>query len=97
MRAAGETLRVIARLLDVNTGSPLWSAKFERRLDDVFGVQDEITEATVRELGLRIGSQQVLKAVATTTERDAEAYTLYLKGRHCWNQRTEVAMRKSVE
>jgi len=97
VRAAGETLRVIARLLDVNNGTPLWSAKFERRLDDVFGVQDEITEATVRELGLRIGRQQVLKASASSPERDAHAYTLYLKGRHCWNQRTEVALRKSVE
>ena len=97
VRAAGDTLRVIARLLDVHTGTTLWSAKFERRLDDVFGVQDEITEATVRELGLRIGHPQVLKATTAAPERDAEAYTLYLKGRHCWNQRTEVALRKSVE
>ena len=97
VRAAGDTLRVIARLLDVSTGSTIWSAKFERRLDDVFGVQDEITEATVRELGLRIGHQQAVKAGAPAPERDAEAYTLYLKGRHCWNQRTEVALGRSVE
>ena len=97
VRADGDSLRVIARLIDVQTGAPLWSEKFERRLGDVFGVQDEITEATVRELDLRIGQQRTLKPGASTTERDADAYTLYLKGRHCWNQRTEVAMRKSVE
>jgi serine/threonine-protein kinase len=97
VRAAGDRLRVIARLIHVQTGASLWSAKFERRLDDVFGVQDEITEATVRELNLRIGQPRTIKPAASTPERDSDAYTLYLKGRHCWNQRTEVAMRKSVE
>jgi TolB-like protein/Tfp pilus assembly protein PilF len=97
VRSMGNRLRVISRLTDTSTGVQFWSERFDRSLDDVFGVQDEIAQATVRALGVRIGREPGRAAFAApSAPRDAEAYTLYLKGRHCWNQRTEAALHKSA-
>ena len=98
VRASGNRLRVISRLINAADGSQLWSERFDRNLDDVFAVQDEITQAAVSALGVRIksGPPGLATLPRTPNTRDLEAYTSYLKGRHFWNQRTEAALHKSV-
>ena len=96
VRAVGARLRVNARLLDARTRGTIWSKQFTRELDDVFGVQDEIAQATAAELGARIVSAAEGSEATTPQGRDPEAYRLYLKGRHCWNSRTEGALHRSV-
>jgi TolB-like protein len=98
VRASGNRLRVISRLINAADGSHLWSERFDRNLDDVFAVQDEITTAVVSALGVRIkpGPADFATPLRTPNTRDLEAYTWYLKGRHYWNQRTEGALHKSV-
>ena len=54
VRAAGNRLRVISRLINAADGIHLWSERFDRNLDDVFAVQDEIAKAAVSALGVRI-------------------------------------------
>ena len=98
VRAAGKRLRVISRLINAADGIHLWSERFDRDLDDVFAVQDEIAKAAVNALGARIKSGQADLAplVKAAKPRDLDSYTSYLKGRHYWNQRTEAALHKSV-
>lgn len=98
VRASGNRLRVISRLIDAADGSHLWSERFDRNLDDVFAVQDEIAKAAVSALGIRVkpGHRDFATLLGTPGTRDVEAYTSYLEGRHYWNQRTEAALHKSV-
>ena len=96
VRASGKRLRISARLTDVASGVPLWSEQFTRDLTDIFGVQDEIARAAVRELGVRLRLDKTVSAATAGARHSAEAYTLYLKGRYFWNQRTEVGLQKSA-
>ena len=97
VRAAGRRLRIISRLIDAAAGTQRWSQRFDSDLDDVFAVQDEIANAVVRALGVAAGGQAGAPAAAVSpSTRNVEAYTLYLKGRHAWNQRSEAALHKSV-
>ncbi|HEV8209158.1 MAG TPA: protein kinase [Vicinamibacterales bacterium] len=96
VRAAGDRLRVITQLIDTGDGSQLWSERFDRRLDDVFAVQDEIAAAVASTLSVRLqGTSGIHPAPARP--QDPEAYRLYLKGRHHWNKRTEADLHRSVE
>jgi serine/threonine-protein kinase len=98
VRAVGNSLRVVSRLINPADGRVRWSHRFDRNLDDVFAVQDEIAEATVRALGAGEGGDVpgagVLPVAASA--HDIEAYTLYLKGRHYWNRRNAAALQKST-
>jgi serine/threonine protein kinase/Flp pilus assembly protein TadD len=98
VRASDERLRVVARLVDTSDGSQLWTQRFDFRLDDVFAVQEQIAAAAVQALGMSADEASApgpLVASAPSV-RNIDAYTLYLKGRHCWNQRTEGTLQKSV-
>jgi serine/threonine-protein kinase len=96
VRAAGDRLRVITQLIDTADGSQLWSERFDRRLDDVFAVQDEIAGAVASTLRVRLqGASGIHPAPARP--QDPEAYRLYLKGRHHWSKRTEADLHRSVE
>ena len=99
VRASGDALRVISRLVDASDGGQIWSERFDRRLDDVFAVQDEIAGAVAAALGFRAqhGSPAAAVPLGRSRTRDGEAYTMCLKGRYCWNQRTEAALRKAAE
>jgi len=82
---AGSTLQVSIRLVSAGDGYVLWSKTFRRDRKDVFALQDEISEAVVRALQVRlVGEARPL--VRHPTE-NLEAYDLYLKGRWFWNQR----------
>jgi eukaryotic-like serine/threonine-protein kinase len=85
VRQAGQQLRVTAQLIDVNSGYHLWSERYDRRMEDVFAVQDEIARAIAEKLQVRlVGGSGAL--VAKPTENIA-AYDSYLKGRYDWNLR----------
>jgi serine/threonine-protein kinase len=89
VRAAGRRLRINAHLVDAAEGYQVWSERFDRELDDIFAVQDEIARAVVHALAVPRAGTALTDALGAGTT-DIEAYTLYLKGRHHWNKRTEV-------
>jgi serine/threonine-protein kinase len=97
VRRAGARLRVSARLVGVEDDSTLWSETYERQLEDVFAVQDEITHAIVATIteALQLGHLRGAKPVPQP--RSLEAYDLYLLGRHHWYKRTEPEMRRALE
>ena len=97
VRASGNSLRVISRLIDAEDGSQRWSERFDCNLDDVFGVQDHIANAAVRALGVAVEEAHSVTAVPVApSTRNINVYTCYLKGRHYWNKRTESGLHKSV-
>jgi serine/threonine-protein kinase len=96
VRRAGNRVRVTAQLMSAEDGMQLWSERFDRDLDDVFAIQDEIARAIVERLELTLGLRAPGPLVAPPTE-DLEAYQLYLRGREAVHQRSAAALRRGVE
>ncbi len=88
VRASGERLRITAQLIKVADGYHLWSERYDRRMKDVFDIQDEIAHAIVEALRVRLLGADGTRLPKRGTQ-DLEAYHLYLKGRHHWMQRGE--------
>lgn len=83
VRKSGNKVRITAQLIHADTDAHLWSETWDRNIDDVFVIQDEIAKAVVDELKIRLLGE--LPKVRAT---DPEAYSLYLQARHSTNQRT---------
>jgi len=84
VRKAGNKLRITAQLIKVEDGYHLWSDRFDRKMEDIFAIQDEITEKIVGNLKETLDlTPQVRK---TQHPINLEAYDLYLKGRYFWNK-----------
>ena len=73
-----ERLRVNAQLVDAQTGRHLWAERYDRKLDDVFEIQDEITQRVVTELDVKLLQGEQARAWRKTT-RNREAYDIFLK------------------
>jgi serine/threonine-protein kinase len=93
VRKAGNRLRITARLVDTGSGYELWSERFDREIDDVFVVQDEIARAVAEELCVQLTGAPV---IAPTT-KSIDAYRLYLKGRDYWTRRYSGFLHKAVQ
>jgi serine/threonine-protein kinase len=91
VRLEGSQLRVTAQLIEAKDGYHLWSDQFDRRVEDVFAVQEEIARTVARALGARLGRTTPDTLVRRFTE-SPHAYDLYLRGRHAWNARTTDGM-----
>ena len=96
VRKAGNKLRITVQLVNVSDGYHLWSERYDRELDDVFAIQDEITLAIVDNLKVSLLGGEKAKITKHHT-RDPDAYNLYLKGRHFWSLRTGEGYKKAIE
>jgi eukaryotic-like serine/threonine-protein kinase len=96
MMQSGGSLRIGAELVDVATGSQLWGAQYDRKAVDIFAVQDEISSEISGKLRPQLTRAEKKRLTRRDTE-NAEAYRLYLKGRHHWNQWTEEGFNKAIE
>jgi len=96
VRKAGNKLRITAQLVRVTEDSHLWSETYDRELQDVFSIQEEIAQAIVGKLKINLVGDPSRLLVRRSTE-NLEAYTLYLKGRYCWNKRTDDGLKKGIE
>ena len=85
VRKAGSNFRITAQLVSAVDGYQLWSGKYDRRLEDIFAVQEDIAQSTVRALKVVLSSddQHALQKVRTTS---IEAYECYLRGRQLFYQ-----------
>jgi serine/threonine protein kinase len=96
VQKAGNRLRITAQLINVSDGYHLWSERFDRNMDDVFAIQDEISLAIVDNLKLKLLEGEKTRLIKRHTN-DPEAYSFYLKGRYFYNKRTEEDMKRCVE
>src|SRR6185312_1274424 len=96
MMQSGGSLRIGTELVDVATGSQLWGAQFDRKPGDIFAIQDEISNEISEKLRLKLTRAEKKQLTKRHTD-STEAYQLYLKGRHHWNQWTEPGFYKAIE
>jgi len=80
VRKAGNRVRVTVQLIDARTGNHLWAQKYDRDLDDIFAVQDEVTRAIVASLPERVGAADLERVKRKRTDQMA-AYDYFLRGR----------------
>jgi eukaryotic-like serine/threonine-protein kinase len=96
VRKSANRLRITLQLINVADGYNLWSSKFDKTMEDIFAIQDEISLAIVDTLKVTLLKGEKAKLIKRSTD-DPEAYNLYLKGRYFFNLRKEEGLRKSVE
>ena len=80
VRKAGARVRVTGQLINSNDGTHIWAERFDRDLTDIFEIQDEITQAIVEQLKVKLLPQEK-KSVGQAPTENVEAYTYYLRGR----------------
>ena len=86
VRKQGNRLRITAQLINVENGYHLWSEKFDRNMDDIFAIQDEIALAITEQLKVKLLEKDLILITKTATQ-STEAYELYLKGMFYINRR----------
>ncbi len=92
VRKAGNRVRITAQLIEAQSDTHLWSETYDRSLDDIFAIQDEIAAAVVAQLKIALlGAPQADRMI------NPEAYTLNLKARHFALQRGAENIKKSEE
>jgi serine/threonine protein kinase len=80
VRRAGNRLRISAQLLDVRSGFPVWAERYDRQLEDVFEIQDEIARSIAQALRVKLSPQEE-KAIAQKPTANPQAYDALLRGR----------------
>ena len=91
VRNSGDRVRITAQLIQTEDGYHLWSETYDRTLDDVFAIQDEIAAEVVAQLKVTL-----LSAAPIVKETDPEAYALFLQARHLARQGTTQAFEQSI-
>ncbi len=85
IRREADRLRITAKLVETRTGHTLWAERYDRRLQDVFAIQEEIAQSIAAALRLALTAREktVIQKLPT---RDVRAYDFYLRGRHFFHQ-----------
>lgn len=96
VQVIGNRLRITPKIINVNDGSQIWSNQYDRQMEDVFAIQDEIAREIVKALKITLLGEKKAPLIKSYTD-NSEAYQAYLKGRFYWNKRTAEGMRKSIE
>jgi len=91
-----DRIRIRAQLINVEDGFHLWAEIYDRKLESVFDMQDEISQAIVSKMKIKLVGEEKALLVKRYTE-NVEVYSLYMKGRHFWNKRSEAGLKKSIE
>ena len=88
VRKAGSRVRVNGQLIDGVTGGHLWADRYDRDLTDIFAIQDEITQAIVEQLKVRLLPKEK-KAIRQAPTVNVDAYSFFLKGRQYFHHSTK--------
>jgi TolB-like protein/Flp pilus assembly protein TadD len=98
VRQSGDQVRITAQLIDTETGFHLWSETYDRKLQDIFAVQDEIAQAIVDKLKIQLApKEQELAQRDKAPTQNVEAYELYLQGRSIWKRRGEDNLKRAID
>ena len=91
VRKSERQLRITAQLINVESGFHIWSQTYDREMDDIFAIQDDISKAVVAALRISI-----LGEAPRARETDPDAFTAYLNALHFYKQRTNEGYEKAV-
>jgi serine/threonine protein kinase/Tfp pilus assembly protein PilF len=92
VRKSGNLLRISAQLIEVETDSHLWSQTYERQLENIFAVQDDIAASVAGALKVALEGNSIPKPQRI----NAEAYNAYLQGRYFYDRRTKEDLEKAI-
>jgi adenylate cyclase len=95
VRKAGNKVRVTTQLIDAQNDRHLWAQSYDRDLTDVFVIQADIAEKVAEALRVKLLSKE--KQALEKKAVKPKAYTLYLKGRFFWNERTKEGVEKAAK
>jgi serine/threonine protein kinase/tetratricopeptide (TPR) repeat protein len=95
VRTAGRQVRVTVQLVDVDNGFQIWSERYDRSMDDIFALQDEISESIVQALQVQLGTD--VHEDLSRPKASIEAYHLYLKGLHNWYKRERGSLQRAAD
>jgi TolB-like protein/Tfp pilus assembly protein PilF len=96
VRRSGSRARITAQLVRAGDGSHLWAESYDRHLDDILILQNDVARAIAREIKIKLTPSQQ-RRLENAPSVGTEAYEAYLKGRHFWYKRTEEGMQRSIE
>jgi TolB-like protein/Tfp pilus assembly protein PilF len=96
VRKAGRRLRITAELVKVPEGVHLWSERYDREMEDIFAVQDDISRSIITALRVKLGMEQAAPLVKRPTA-NLQAYDAYLRGIHSFNKRSQQANAKAID
>lgn len=88
VRRTGNDLRITSRLIDATSGQNIWAERFDKQLDDVFKVQDDVTQSIVSSLSIQL-TEQDKEVLTQPTTSSFTAYDLFLQGQSSGNERTK--------
>ncbi|MBV9746442.1 MAG: tetratricopeptide repeat protein [Acidobacteriia bacterium] len=99
VRISGCQLRVRSQLIEKETGLYLWSETFDRQMQDVFAIQEEIASNIVRTLRVQLTGGDTVRPRLPLAPRPASlsSYDYYLKGRYHWHRRTPADLARSIQ
>jgi eukaryotic-like serine/threonine-protein kinase len=92
----GDTVSISTELVDVKTNRQIWGEQYDRKLEDLLGVQSEITREISEKLRVRLTGEEKTRLAKRQTQ-DSESYQLYLRGRYQWNKRTLDGMQQAID
>jgi TolB-like protein len=96
VRKAGNRVRITAQLIEGETGGHVWADRFDRDLDDIFALQDEISQAIVGALKLKLFPQEK-QAIKDRGTANVEAYDLFLRARALHHQQGRAELRRAIQ
>lgn len=97
VRKIGSRVRVTAQLIETKSGYHRWSETYDRDIEDIFAVQDEIARTISKNLIANLAVSDQTKTLVKSSTRNMDAYNLYLKSSHFWKKWTPLDIRKSLE
>jgi serine/threonine-protein kinase len=96
VRRAGSRLRITGQLTSTRDGLSLWQDSYERNVDDVFSVQEDIARSIAAALQPRLSKKDPRVASRGAGTTNVEAYDAYLRGRYAWNARGAENLKKAI-
>lgn len=96
VRKAGDRIRITAQLIDVSSGYHFWSDIYNRKLEDIFELQDEIAKKIVEQLREKLEVGRATQPLVKSPTENLDAYNLYLRGLFYWNKWTPGSVKKAI-
>jgi len=96
LRRSGDRLRIHVELIAIDGQYQVWSERYDRVMDDIFEIQDDISQSIVEQLRVTLVDKKK-RAVGKRYTENVQAYNLCLKGRYCWWKRTPDMIQKAMD
>jgi adenylate cyclase len=93
---SGGRVNIHTWLTDINTGRVIWEEDYNREMNDIFSIQDEVAHLIASKLNTELSNNENEK-IALRPTQNLEAYDQFLQGRYYWNKGTESSFRKAID